>query len=169
MHVSSRLVLSYLPLPGNKTQGTGAAKTAGGDVVKELFRKFDKNRDGHISQEEFSTALTELGLGMTPHEVQSIFQRFDTHGRDDALDLTEFIAFYKHYTDTLDTAYSKPQANSRPLYVALEIVRHKVSQTLREMRLKRVLSLQINHWIFKNIYLYFVFCFLKYVALIADD
>ena len=64
------------------------------DEMKLVFDKFDANRDGKISQQEYKAVLKALGKGTTPGEVAKIFQVVDLDG-DGFINFKEFMEAHK--------------------------------------------------------------------------
>lgn len=64
------------------------------DELKRVFDKFDRNKDGKISQEEYKAILRALGKGSTNRDVQKIFEIADMDG-DGFIDFKEFVEVQK--------------------------------------------------------------------------
>ncbi|KAK7346014.1 hypothetical protein VNO80_20527 [Phaseolus coccineus] len=60
------------------------------DEMKRVFDKFDSNRDGKISQQEYKVTMKALGLGDSVHEVPDIFKVVDLDG-DGFINFKEFM------------------------------------------------------------------------------
>ncbi|PON69103.1 Parvalbumin [Parasponia andersonii] len=76
---SSRLTPAFMPNP---------------DEMKLVFDKFDSNKDGKISQQEYKAVLRALGKGNTAGEVTKIFQIVDLDG-DGFINFKEFMEAHK--------------------------------------------------------------------------
>jgi calcium-dependent protein kinase len=60
--------------------------------LKEIFKAFDKNKDGQISFDEFEKGLLKLNSkDIKPEEIKSYFTSIDTD-KNGKIDYTEFIA-----------------------------------------------------------------------------
>ncbi|KAL1561046.1 calmodulin-like protein 30 isoform X2 [Salvia divinorum] len=65
------------------------------DELKQVFNKFDSNRDGKISPEEYQAILKALGKrNLVRKEVQKIFEVADLDG-DGFIDFNEFVEMHK--------------------------------------------------------------------------
>ncbi|XP_041013051.1 calmodulin-like protein 30 [Juglans microcarpa x Juglans regia] len=64
------------------------------DEMKQVFDKFDSNKDGKISQQEYKAILKALGKGNTIGEVSKIFQEVDLNG-DGFIDFKEFMELHE--------------------------------------------------------------------------
>lgn len=65
------------------------------DELKQVFNKFDSNRDGKISPEEYQAILKALGKrNLVRKEVQKIFEVADLDG-DGFIDFNEFVEMQK--------------------------------------------------------------------------
>lgn len=61
------------------------------EEMKWVFDKFDTNKDGKISRQEYKSVLRALGKGVDETEMAKAFQATDTDG-DGFLDFKEFMA-----------------------------------------------------------------------------
>lgn len=66
--------------------------------LDEIFKDFDEDGNGYISQVEFRNAIRKLGLGLSSRDIDALLVRFDTN-QDGKIDYTEFMAKFK------DTSY----------------------------------------------------------------
>ncbi|KAK9061853.1 hypothetical protein SSX86_019037 [Deinandra increscens subsp. villosa] len=64
------------------------------DEMKRVFDKFDTNKDGRISKEEYGSAAGLLGRNTAKSEVAKAFQAIDTDG-DGFVDFDEFMEAQK--------------------------------------------------------------------------
>lgn len=58
--------------------------------MRQVFDKFDTNKDGKISQDEYNSALSVLGKGFSKAEMAKSFRFIDTD-KDGYIDFKEFI------------------------------------------------------------------------------
>lgn len=58
--------------------------------MRQVFDKFDTNKDGKISQDEYNSALNVLGKGISKAEMAKSFRFIDTD-KDGYIDFKEFI------------------------------------------------------------------------------
>lgn len=69
--------------------------TDGANQLKLSFKRFDKNGDGKLSEEEFATVLGSLGGeggGLAPEECKQLFDALD-RDEDGKLTVSEFIDY----------------------------------------------------------------------------
>ena len=66
--------------------------------LDDIFKEFDADGNGHISQVEFRNAIRRLGLGLSSRDIDTLMVRFDTN-EDGKIDYAEFMAKFK------DTSY----------------------------------------------------------------
>ncbi|KAJ0040234.1 hypothetical protein Pint_28069 [Pistacia integerrima] len=62
--------------------------------MRSVFDKFDTNKDGKISRQEYKAALNLLGKGVAETEAAKSFQFVDTDG-DGFIDFKEFMEMMK--------------------------------------------------------------------------
>lgn len=76
----------------NSRQSSGLSQVFQPTVeeMKKVFDKFDKDKDGKISQVEYKDLLRALGKGSTNRDVQKIFEVADLDG-DGFIDFKEFM------------------------------------------------------------------------------
>ncbi|KAK7319859.1 hypothetical protein RJT34_04587 [Clitoria ternatea] len=60
------------------------------EEMKLVFDKFDSNKDGKISQQEYKATMKALGMGNSVHEVPNIFKVIDLDG-DGFINFKEFM------------------------------------------------------------------------------
>jgi len=70
---------------------------------REIFNRFDKNKDGKISKDEIRDAMKEMGLNPSDAECSAILQKADSN-QDGYVQWNEFEAFLnalpKHVHET---------------------------------------------------------------------
>lgn len=59
--------------------------------LAQVFREFDSDGNGRISQVEFRSAIRKLNLGLTSREIDKVMFKFDTNG-DGLIDWQEFVS-----------------------------------------------------------------------------
>ncbi len=59
------------------------------EELVQTFTELDRNADGQITVQEFTTAMTARGESITEAEIESIFADADTD-KDGQISLTEF-------------------------------------------------------------------------------
>ena len=64
-------------------------------LMKNLFRNFDNDGDGNISQPEFLKMLSSLGYTISAQEVSQMVNSFDQNG-DGEMDFAEFMNMVKY-------------------------------------------------------------------------
>ncbi|KAI3445991.1 hypothetical protein Pfo_002656 [Paulownia fortunei] len=65
------------------------------EELKQVFNKFDTNKDGKISPDEYKAILKGLGkVNLVTKEVQKIFEVADLDG-DGFIDFSEFVEVHK--------------------------------------------------------------------------
>lgn len=59
--------------------------------LREIFRSFDRNNDGSLTQLELSSLLRSLGLKPSEEQVEGFMQKADTNGNG-LVEFSEFVA-----------------------------------------------------------------------------
>lgn len=60
------------------------------DSIRSVFKSMDKDGSGTLDKQEFSVAMTRLGLGLTDRQVQQCIEVLDAD-KDGTISLTEFL------------------------------------------------------------------------------
>ncbi|XP_062102042.1 calcium-binding protein CML24-like [Humulus lupulus] len=63
------------------------------EELRWAFEKFDTNKDGRISRQEYKSALRVLDREMTDSEIAKAFQALDSDG-DGSIDFKEFVEMF---------------------------------------------------------------------------
>ena len=79
---SLQLILSLFKNPGKKSAQQEA---------EDMFRIYDKNKDGFISFDELKEVLSELDANFTDLEIKEMMNTFDTDG-DGQINFEEYQA-----------------------------------------------------------------------------
>jgi hypothetical protein len=120
-------------------------------LVRDIFRRFDKDHDGVITYGEFKDALEKFGFMLQEHEVLAIMQHFDRNG--------DGQVSYNEFCDTLlDQDYSnemmqmKPQMEpeARPEYG--DLARARCDERAESEAVRRAVRI-IGECLYKNPYL----------------
>ncbi|XP_008776687.1 probable calcium-binding protein CML18 [Phoenix dactylifera] len=59
--------------------------------LREIFRSFDRNNDGSLTQLELGSLLRSLGLTSSPDQLESLIQKADTNNNG-LVEFSEFVA-----------------------------------------------------------------------------
>jgi len=87
-----------------------------GYSVNNIFQIFDRDGDGHLSFQEFQTAMNVLGSPVSQADLQSVFRTFDQSG-DGFCSLAELLHFFRESIDRA-TPLTTLRAGERPVYRA---------------------------------------------------
>ena len=63
-------------------------------TLDQIFKEFDSDGNGSISEVEFRNAIRKLGLGLTSREIDKLMLRIDSNS-DGKIDYNEFISKFK--------------------------------------------------------------------------
>ncbi|CAF1001429.1 unnamed protein product [Brachionus calyciflorus] len=88
---------------GKSFLGSGGGSSGGGGGLNPftVFKQFDRNGDGKITEDDFVEAVAHLGLGSVgEHAVRAVFKQLDTN-RNGKLDLSEALAGFEHLKSLL--------------------------------------------------------------------
>ncbi|KAK4761642.1 hypothetical protein SAY87_029526 [Trapa incisa] len=71
----------------------GSMKLDDGQIaeLREIFRSFDKNKDGSLTQLELGSLLRSLGLVPRPEQLEALTQTADTNNNG-LIEFSEFVA-----------------------------------------------------------------------------
>ena len=61
---------------------------------EDIFKKFDEDGNGFISQVEFRNAIRKFNLGLSSREIDKIMMKIDTNA-DGKIDWKEFVNMFK--------------------------------------------------------------------------
>ncbi|XP_033727262.1 neo-calmodulin-like [Pecten maximus] len=64
------------------------------DILRDAFRRFDKNGDGSLDREELRKVLCSIGESLTDEEAEEMFALVDADNNG-KVDLDEFLAAFK--------------------------------------------------------------------------
>ncbi|CAE7256084.1 unnamed protein product [Symbiodinium pilosum] len=82
--------------------------------IKEIFRRYDLNRDGSISHGELSNVLKALCDSISEDEVSRLFAKMDAN-QDQRIQIEEFVDFIFSFTDMSDRAELQMRAKNEEL------------------------------------------------------
>ncbi|KAL2344232.1 hypothetical protein Fmac_005517 [Flemingia macrophylla] len=76
--------------------------------LREIFRSFDRNNDGSLTQLELSSLLRSLGLKPSPEQLESFIQRADTNNNG-LVEFSEFVALVAPELLPANSPYTEDQ------------------------------------------------------------
>ncbi|PSR93571.1 Calcium-binding protein [Actinidia chinensis var. chinensis] len=59
--------------------------------VREIFRSFDRNNDGSLTQLELGSLLRSLGMKPSPDQLETLIQKADTNSNG-IVEFSEFVS-----------------------------------------------------------------------------
>ncbi|KAJ8754391.1 hypothetical protein K2173_002842 [Erythroxylum novogranatense] len=59
--------------------------------LREIFRSFDRNKDGSLTQRELGSLIQSLGLKPGPNQLETLIQKADTNNNG-LVEFSEFVA-----------------------------------------------------------------------------
>ena len=65
-------------------------------ILKGTFAKYDRDRSGTIDAAEFAALCRDLGMALSPEEVDDALTAMDTNG-DGSVDWEEFCYFFESF------------------------------------------------------------------------
>ena len=105
--------------------------------VIDFFREWDVNGDGHISRDEFATALTMLGLNVARETYNEVFNEFDRDGSGD-ITLREFKSALKKVNQPKEEAKKlEEKINASQQLHSLDELRRDVMRECSRLIIKR--------------------------------
>ena len=81
-------------LKSRQTSSAGCSFQPKAEEMKWVFDKFDTNKDGKISLDEFKAAARTMGWGLGDTEAVNSFQAMDSDG-DSFIDFEEFMEMFE--------------------------------------------------------------------------
>merc|ERR1712178_608580 len=76
-------------------------------LVRDVFRRFDEDKDGVLTHAEFKRAVAKYGFRLSDEEITVLFQHFDTRG-DGQISYNEFCDVIVDEDFTTDMLKTKP-------------------------------------------------------------
>ncbi|XP_051152357.1 calmodulin-like protein 2 [Andrographis paniculata] len=64
------------------------------DLMRDVFKTFDKNNDGFITRQELKESLKNIGISAADHDVADMVRKVDANG-DGLIDLDEFCNLFE--------------------------------------------------------------------------
>jgi len=80
--------------------------------VRDVFRRFDEDKDGVLTQAEFKAALAKYGFHLSDEEVIIVMKHFDTR-KDGQVSYNEFCDTILEEDFTAEMLKTKPHLDSR--------------------------------------------------------
>jgi len=82
-------------------------------LVRDVFRRFDNNHDGVLTQPEFKGMLEKFGFQLADHEVNMVMKHFDSR-KDGQVSYNEFCDAILDEDYTTEMLKVKPQIDTNP-------------------------------------------------------
>lgn len=76
--------------------------------LREIFRSFDRNKDGSLTQLELGSLLRALGLKPSPDQLESLIQKADTNSNG-LVEFSEFIGLVAPEILSAKSPYTEDQ------------------------------------------------------------
>ncbi|CAI0470775.1 unnamed protein product [Linum tenue] len=76
------------------------------EELREIFRSFDRNKDGSLTQLELGSLLRSLGLKPSEEQVEAVIHRADANGNG-LIEFSEFVSLVEADLLLLHSANSK--------------------------------------------------------------
>ncbi|KAK4783378.1 hypothetical protein SAY86_007752 [Trapa natans] len=76
--------------------------------LREIFRSFDRNNDGSLTQLELGSLLRSLGLKPSPDQLESLIRKADLNSNG-LIEFSEFVALVEPDLVTSKCPYSEDQ------------------------------------------------------------
>ncbi|XP_022731860.1 probable calcium-binding protein CML11 [Durio zibethinus] len=76
--------------------------------LREIFRSFDRNNDGSLTQLELGSLLRSLGLKPSPDQLEALIQKADTNSNG-LVEFSEFVALVAPELLSEKSPYSEEQ------------------------------------------------------------
>lgn len=76
--------------------------------LREIFRSFDRNDDGSLTQLELGSLLRSLGLKPSPDQLEALIQKTDTNSNG-LVEFSEFVALVAPELLSSKSPYSEAQ------------------------------------------------------------
>lgn len=76
--------------------------------LRQIFRSFDLNNDGSLTQLELYSLLRSLGLNLSPTQLQTLTQKADTNNNG-LIEFSEFVALVAPEIVPAKSPYSEKQ------------------------------------------------------------
>lgn len=76
--------------------------------LREIFRSFDRNKDGSLTQLELGSLLRSLGLKPSPEQLEALIQKADTNSNG-LVEFSEFVALVSPQLLPAKSPYTEQQ------------------------------------------------------------
>lgn len=76
--------------------------------LREIFRSFDRNKDGSLTQLELGSLLRSLGLKPSPEQLEALIQKADTNSNG-LVEFSEFVALVSPQLLPAKSPYTEEQ------------------------------------------------------------
>ncbi|KAA8525847.1 hypothetical protein F0562_007702 [Nyssa sinensis] len=77
--------------------------------LREIFRSFDRNNDGSLTQLELGSLLRSLGLKPSPDQLEALIQKADTNSNG-LVEFSEFVGLgweWVYYSSRVGALYGQ--------------------------------------------------------------